>query len=237
MSGSVPTSDVAPQRKYLVRIAIFLAGVVACVVLLNAIYTTINTLARLELVEAERDQWQRPRDILAELKLQNGAVVADIGSGVGYFALKLSRGVGSSGKVFAVDIRKTPLMLLWLRALLAGRHNIRILLGSPDDPHLPVGILDAALIVNAYHEFSAPASILGHLFEALRSGGRSVILDRSSAPGGFSEEEGQHHEIPPDRVDTQLRQSGFRILNRQDRFIDRPTGEQWWMIAAQKAPR
>jgi hypothetical protein len=58
----------------------------------------IRTLQRLRIVEAERDQWQRPADIVRALNLKPGDVVVDFGSGAGYFALKLSDTVGSSGR-------------------------------------------------------------------------------------------------------------------------------------------
>jgi len=228
------TPDAALQRKYRVRVALFLAGVIVVVFFLNAVYTGFNTIARLDVVEAGRDQLQRPSDVVAELKLKQGSLVADVGSGSGYFALKLSQAVGESGQVYAVDIRKRPLAVLWIRALFSGRHNIRIVPGDSDDPHLPVGILDSVLIANAYHEFRNPQSTLNHIFRSLRSGGRLVVLDRSSVTPDANEEQ-RHHQISPEDLNVQLRQAKLKILSRQDQFIDRPDGERWWLIVAQKA--
>jgi ubiquinone/menaquinone biosynthesis C-methylase UbiE len=229
-----PTPDAGLQRKYRVRIALFFAIVLLCVFSLSAIYAAIRTVARLDVVEAERDQWQRPSDVVGELKLKDGKSVADVGSGSGYFVLKLSHAVGSSGRVFAVDIRRRPLVILWMRTLFLGGHNIRLVLGDQADPHLPAGSLDAALIANTYHEFASPASTVDHLYRALRNRGRLVVLDRSAAARG-SDEGQERHQISPDDVEVQLRQAGLKILNRQDHFIDRPNGERWWLIVAQKA--
>jgi ubiquinone/menaquinone biosynthesis C-methylase UbiE len=135
----------------------------------------------LKVVESERDRWQRPSDVIEALKLKQGNAVADVGSGAGYFALKLSRAVGSSGKVLAVDIRKLPLVFLWIRAFLRSQHNIRIRVGDPDDPRLPAGIVDAVLIANTYHEFANPELMLDHISRSLRLGGRLVVLDRSDS--------------------------------------------------------
>jgi predicted methyltransferase len=231
-----PTPDAVLQRKYRVRIILFLVGVLVGVFFLNVIYTGISSIERLDVVEAERDQWQRPSDVVAELKLKDGDLVADVGSGSGYFSLKLSRAVGSSGKVFAVDTRRQPLAFLWIRALFRGGRNIRLVHGDQDDPHLPVGIFDAALIANAYHEFAAPTTMVNQIYQSLRSGGCLVVLDRSFVARN-SDEEQERHQISPDDVDVQLRQAGFKILHRQDQFIDRPNGERWWLIVAQKAPQ
>jgi ubiquinone/menaquinone biosynthesis C-methylase UbiE len=234
VNHNIPTPETALQRKYRVRIATFLVGVFVCIILLDTLYKVINTINRLAVVESERDQWQRPSDVIAGLKLKEGSVVADVGSGAGYFALKLSRAVGTSGKVLAVDIRKLPLVFLLIRAFSRSQHNIRIRVGDPDDPHLPIGMVDAVLIANAYHEFADPELTLDHTSRSLRFGGRLVVLDRSLAASNSGEEQEPHHELPPEVVDGQLRQKGFEILERQDRFISCPSGDRWWLIVAQK---
>jgi predicted methyltransferase len=45
---------------------------------------------RLDRVEIDRDQWQRPAEVLQALDLRDGTSAVDLGSGAGYFALKLS---------------------------------------------------------------------------------------------------------------------------------------------------
>lgn len=236
MSRNDPTPDSRLQTRYRIRIAIFLSSVLLCLILLNTLYKGLNTIDRLDVVEAERDQWQRPSDVIAALKLKEGSVVADVGSGAGYFALKLSRAVGRSGKVLAVDLRKLSLLFLWIRAFSRSAHNVHVLVGDSNDPHLPTGIVDAVLIANTYHEFANPELMLDYIFRSLRSGGRLLVLDRSlEAPQPGEEQEAHHHELRPDVVDSQLRQKGFEILERQDQFIVRPSGEQWWLIVACKA--
>jgi ubiquinone/menaquinone biosynthesis C-methylase UbiE len=234
VNHDAPTPDATLQRRYRVRIATFLVGVLVCIVVLNTVYKGINTINYLDAVESERDQWQRPSDVIAALELKEGNVVADVGSGAGYFALKLSRAVGRSGEVLAVDIRKLPLLFLWIRAFSRGQHNIRIHVGDPDDPHLPTGIVDAVLIANTYHEFANPELTLDHTFRSLRSGGRLVVLDRSLAVADSGGEQEHRHELPPDLVEGQLRHKGFEILKRQDRFIARPREDLWWLLVARK---
>src|SRR5581483_11752032 len=57
------------------------------------------------LVRAEREQEEQPDKALDELKIAKGAVVADIGAGVGYMSWRLAERVGPSGKVYANDIQ------------------------------------------------------------------------------------------------------------------------------------
>ena len=191
-------------------------------------YQLVTALDRLEVVETERDRWQRPDAIIAALGLQPGRVVVDLGSGSGYFTLKLAAAVGNQGRVLAVDIRRLPLFFVRLRALLRGRHNIDTIVGTPDDPKLSPNAIDAVLIVNTYHELSDAPAILKHISLSLRSGGRLVIVDRSR------NDEEQHHEIAREAVETDLTRNDFLILGRQDNFIAEAGSGIWWMIVARK---
>jgi hypothetical protein len=50
----------------------------------------------------ERDAWQKPEEILNALILQRTSVVADIGTGTGYFSVRLAKRI-PEGKIFAAD--------------------------------------------------------------------------------------------------------------------------------------
>lgn len=199
------------------------------------LYSVLNTLQRLEVVESERDHWQRPGDILSALDLREGKVVVDLGSGAGYFALKISPVVGNRGEVLAVDIRKLSLSFLWIRAALRSPHNILVIVGEEDTPRLPAEAVDAVLIANTYHEFRNPRVMLDHAFRSLRSGGRVVIVDRGLRPvNGEPAELARGHEIPLQVVEEELRQKGLEIISREDPFIDRPGDDLWWLLVARK---
>lgn len=193
------------------------------------LYSAIDTLHRLDVVESERDQWQRPAEVLQALDLRPGKVVVDLGSGAGYFALKLSPMVGKQGQVLAVDIRKLSLSFLWIRAFLSQKRNIRVVLSDEDDPRLPLGAVDAVLIANTFHELHDPNVMLGHVSRSLRPGGRLVIVDRGPGQGGA-----HAHEMDRAFVETELQQAGFEIVDSQDHFIDRPGDDPWWLTVARK---
>lgn len=78
------------RKRYRFRVALFAVSSIIICFLLAALYEGIQTIARLDRVERERDTWQRPDAVLAELNIERGGIVVDLGSGVGYFTLKLS---------------------------------------------------------------------------------------------------------------------------------------------------
>jgi predicted methyltransferase len=232
-----PVPDDRLQRTYRVRVALFLIGSLLLLLLVSYLYQGIQTLYALDQIERDRDQWQRPSDVIQALNLHEGSVVVDFGSGAGYFTLKLSSRVGESGSVVAEDIRQQSLVFLRIRAFLREQHNVRIIRGETDDPRLPAGFADAVLIANTYHELAAPTLILHHLTNSLKPGGRLVIVDRGPRSGGVESRETQaeHHELRPDLIETEVRSAGFEIISRQDRFIDRPADDQvWWLIVTRK---
>jgi len=226
------------QRAYRVRVLIFAFCAVLVLVLLGTWYRVVVTWQRLEEVERERDQWQRPAEVIQQLDLKEGNTVVDLGSGVGYFSLKLSAAVGKSGKVMAVDILKFPLFVLRTRAFIGGQHNIHTVLGEPENPHLAAGSVDAVLIVNTYHELTAPEPILDSVFRSLQPGGRLVVVDRS--PDTMAESpatEAEHHHIGRAEAETEIRKMGFEILRQDDHFAQPPNDNVWWLIAARRPER
>jgi predicted methyltransferase len=218
-----------------IRLVLFLLSAIVVFTTMYVLYSAIATLRQLEVVESERDQWQRPAEVLQALDLRPGDVVVDLGSGAGYFALKLSPIVGPGGQVLAVDIRRLPLAFLWVRALTQSRHNLHVVYGDPDDPRLPTGNVDGVLIANTYHELADREAILNRALRALRPGGRLVIVDRGAEEAYESQRQGEaHHELSPAVAEDELRQRGFDILSRQDRFIDWRGTELWWLIIARR---
>jgi ubiquinone/menaquinone biosynthesis C-methylase UbiE len=58
-----------------------------------------------------------------------------------------------------------------------GIGNVQSHLGEIDDIKMPADSLDAALMVDAYHEFSHPAEMLASLHKALKKDGRIYLLE------------------------------------------------------------
>ena len=120
---------------------------------------------------------QSKQQVNCAIRIAKGATVADIGAGVGFFTWRLAARIGPQGKVYAVDIQQG--MLDQLRRNMAERHlaNYEAVLGAEDDPRLPAGRIDLALLVDVYHEFSQPQKMLQGIRRALKPDGRLVQLE------------------------------------------------------------
>lgn len=125
----------------------------------------------------ERIEEEQPDRALDVLKIAKGAVVADVGAGSGYMTAKLASRVGANGTVYAVDIQPEMLRLLGLRMKSDNITNVIPVQGEVDNPKLPSATLDLELMVDVYHEFAAPQTMLRHLRAALKPDGRLVLLE------------------------------------------------------------
>jgi ubiquinone/menaquinone biosynthesis C-methylase UbiE len=129
------------------------------------------------LERSERDDEEAPDVALNVLKIAKGSSVADIGAGSGFITERLSARVGPAGRVFANDVQ--PQMLQMLARRLATRRitNVTLVQGTIDDPKLDLASVDLEIMVDVYHELSQPQAMLRHLREALKPGGRLVLLE------------------------------------------------------------
>ena len=126
---------------------------------------------------AERESEEEPDHAIDVLKIAKGSTVADIGAGSGYMTVKLSKKVGPDGKVFANDIQSGMIELLNKRLAKGKITNVTAILGTQDDPRLPIESVDLVLMVDVYHELSQPQIMLRHIKAALKTGGRLVLLE------------------------------------------------------------
>ena len=124
-----------------------------------------------------RARWQKPDAVVRALALRRGQVVADIGAGPGFFTLRLARVVGPAGLVYAVDPEPAVLDVLRERLGRSRVRNVTPVLARADDPMLPAGRCDLALVVNSYHHVPHGPAFLRRLTQALTRGGRIVNID------------------------------------------------------------
>jgi len=183
--------------------------------------------------ETARDAWQKVPEIFSAMGVEQGAVVADVGAGDGFLTARLARAVGSGGRVFAVDVDAQAIERLRRRVQHDVLTNVTVVKGDANDPHLARALLDAAVIVNAYHEMADYRAMLQELRAALKPGGRLVIVEPISETRlqDAREEQTKVHEIAARFVEHEAREAGFRIQRLQDPFATNRYLTEWLIVA------
>lgn len=161
-----------------------------------------------------REQEEQPEKMLDALGIKPGMVVADVGAGAGYLSLRLSKRVGPKGVVLATDVQPEMLRLLRRQAQRAGASNIRTILCTQEDPGLPKEQVDLILLVDVYHEVSNPPAALKGWREALKAGGRLVLVEfRAEDPNVPIKPD---HKMTVAQVRKEVEPSGFQFQELHD---------------------
>ena len=188
----------------------------------------------------DRDKWQQPQVILEQVKVRRGAVVADIGSNYGYMTIKMAERVGTTGKVYAVDVKQKYLdalaRSLEKRDLMA---RVRLVMGRPNNPLLPPSGVDGVLIMDTYHEIEDYKQFLAHLKTALKPDGRLVIVEplEKSKRNASRTSQGEDHNIALRYVEKDLIEAGFEIIHKIPHFVNVPKDpmrDMMWLLVARK---
>jgi predicted methyltransferase len=160
----------------------------------------------------DRDAWQRPERVMDALQIAEGSVVADLGAGGGWFTIRLARRVGPNGRVYAEDIQHQMIESINRRLERMQLRNVTTILGRPSDPALPTPV-DAALIVEAYHEMEEPVLLLKNVAAKLKPKGLVGIIEFTKEGGGPGPE--MEERVDPERVVRDAEAAGLRLVRRE----------------------
>lgn len=155
--------------------------------------------------DPKRDAWQQPEKIVAALELAPTMIVADIGAGTGYFAMRLGRAL-PQGRVIATDLEQGMVDYMRDRAAKERLANIDAKQTPPDDPQLGERAVDRVLVVDVWHHLGDRAAYAKKLAAALRDGGRVMVVDfKLDATLGPPKQ----HRLPPEAIVADLQAAGL----------------------------
>lgn len=157
------------------------------------------------LEDPSRDEWQKPHEVVMALELKPTEVIADIGTGTGYFACRFAR---HAAKVYAVDIDEQLLAIARAKA----PKNLETILAAPDDPRLPEHSIDTAFFCDVLHHIENRTAYYRKLAQALKPGGRIVVIDFFKKPLPVGPPVSM--KLSDDEVIAELKKTGFVISKR-----------------------
>jgi len=190
-----------PLHKHLVASFILILGFTGCA---EVNYQRLN--------DPVRDTWQKPQGVIEQLSIAPGSRVADLGAGGGYFTWHLAKAVGARGMVYAVDINKAALDMIFKEMVARGTPNVRPVRATLNDSRFPEPV-DLVFSCNTYHFMTDRVAYFRSLTSSLRPGGRVAILDHHPR-GFFSDMFG--HNIAKEEVRREMEAAGYQLVNDYD---------------------
>ena len=163
----------------------------------------------------DRDEWQKPDEVVKSLDLKPGDVIVDIGAGTGYFTKRFAKAVSPGGQALGLEIEPSRVEYMKEDAQKLGLDNYKALLIKPDDPELEPGSVDVVFLCNTFHHLTNRVDYLKRLSRSLKKNGRVVIIDfyKKPLPIGPSSVD---HKVSKEVVLEEFRDAGYKLQHDND---------------------
>ena len=166
-----------------------------------------------------RESWEKSSSTIDVLGIKPGQVIADIGSGPGYYTFKFAKLTGSSGRVYAIDTNPYHNIFVRQYAKLNGIDNVEIPQAQYDNIGIAANTVDLAFSCSLYHIIYTTYSeaekdnFVGSIRDSLKDDGRLVIVDNTP----LEDDTLPYHGPYIDRrlIIGQMWHYGFRLVGMQ----------------------
>jgi ubiquinone/menaquinone biosynthesis C-methylase UbiE len=159
-----------------------------------------------------REVYTKRQEIVASLGLTPGMTVADVGAGTGLFTRQVADKVGPTGKVYAVDIAPEFLSHIADDARKRGQTQVVTVLGSQESTNLPKESVNLAFLCDVYHHLEKPAKTMASIRQALKPGGRLVVIEFDKVAGRSSEFVLKHVRASKSVFLKEIEAAGFTLI-------------------------
>jgi SAM-dependent methyltransferase len=161
----------------------------------------------------ERATEEQPEKVIDDMGLKPTDTVADIGAGTGYFSIRIAKRI-PQGQVLGEDIQPEMIDLMQESIRRAGTGNVKPILGTTEDPHLPPGAVDKVLLVDAYHEFDKPKEMMEGIVRGLKPDGEVVFVEyRGEDPDVPIK---PHHKMTEAQLTREMGAVGLHLVARHE---------------------
>lgn len=159
-----------------------------------------------------KKEFINPEELLKEVGLQQGAVVADFGCGNGHYVVAAARLTGNRGLVYGFDILEEALSQTATLAKLRGVRNVTTKqcdLERFQSTGLADFTCDLVILSSVLHQATKRQEVVREAYRVLKSGGKVLVVDwdRDTLLGPLTSE-----RIKKEDVRALLEQFGFRPL-------------------------
>ena len=151
--------------------------------------------------------------ILDIMNLRPGAVIADVGSGGGYYTLQFARAIAPNGMVVAVDTDQRNLDFVTALMAEANLTNFKTYITPLDHLELPPRKFDWIFMRDMYHHIHDPEFYFQTITTYLKPKGLVLLIDFTK-PKGFSMSFASlhHHYSQPETIRGVMQHVGLELF-------------------------
>jgi ubiquinone/menaquinone biosynthesis C-methylase UbiE len=183
-------------------------------------------IARLE--RPERVAGLKIPEVLQELRIKPGDVVADLGAGAGVFSWPLAR-AAAPGAMYAVEVDKGFIDHLQQRVAAQQLTNVRPVLGNFNDPLLPEKV-DLAFFHDVLHHVEKKADYVRKVATYLKPTGRIAVIELDATRPDASHRDDPNLQVMKPDLDKWMTAAGLQKTREIAMFDDK------WFVIYQKVP-
>ena len=171
--------------------------------------------------------------IFNALGVREGMAICEIGAGDGELSIAAARLVGAGGRVYTSELGDDRVKALRDKVTASNLSQLTVVAGDPVKTNFPAAACDALFMRNVYHHFADPAQITASIAEAVKPGGRAVVVDFTPRGGKEAERPADRakdatHGVTPATVSRELQHAGFEPVTSE------LGTERWFMVVVAK---
>jgi len=121
-----------------------------------------------------REIEEKPLKVIKNLNLKSSDIVADFGSGSGYFTRLIAP---KCSLVYAIDIQKEMHEINNSILKKDNINNVKFILGENKETNLPKNKIDLLIMVDVYHELEFPYEIMSNIYNILKQNGKVIFVE------------------------------------------------------------
>lgn len=157
-----------------------------------------------------KTHFAEPKTNVLQMGLREGMKVADLGVGTGHYAFAAAAIVGSTGRVYAIDIQEDHLSRLRGEALDQGIRHIETIWGNFEKAGgtlLKDHSQDAVILSNTLFQLERIEDAITEIQRILKPGGKLLVVDWAGAYGGLGPSE--EMVVPEQKAEELFIKGGF----------------------------
>jgi len=163
----------------------------------------------------EREEYQKPEEVIKLLGDIDGKKIMDIGAGTGYFAFRMAN---HGAQVIAADVDDRFLEYIQnkkdsIKSTLVQTRKVEY-----KDPLLQEEEVDHAIIVNTYHHLDDREEYFAKVIKGIKTGGSLLVVDFKkdrNSPGPP-----KRYRVAAKKVTEELKSAGFQSFEINQKLLE-----------------